>query len=814
MGLFGGGEDPKMQVTDYYASAHYGLCHGEVDEFNGVWYGEKRVWEGSLSGPAILGVAKGELFGGNKVEGGLVGTFTFMPGGEDQAAPQPLLRALARNGAISSASASQAPAYRGVCSVFLSGGVGLLDGSQDVLTGNDYGGNSGGLFGSFASRLAGAKGSANIGSNTAYIKPFWFKVRRRPKQCPFNTAIEVPRGDGRTMVLANPAGIIYECMVNGDWGMGLSASQIDDDAFTEAADALAAEGFGLGLLWHRQESVEDFIGSVLAHIDAALSFDPFTGLFRIKLIRGGYDIDELPVFGPDNAKLETFDRTGWGETINEIVVKWTNPLTEKEETVSVHDTANISVQGGALISETREFPGIRNAELALRVATRELLTASSSMVRAELTINRTGWRLMPGDVIALRWPLYGFDRLAMRVTQVDYGAPGSSQIKVNLIEDIFSLPESSFVASPGTGWVNPAREPTPLIDAHVFSLPYFIALQRAGGDPAGINSDLDTDFVTMLATHDATQVSSYDMVEATTAPNGDPAWQVLTKGGIAPRGELDGAMPAAVTSTPTLVNLTRNDVTPGALLWIGPFTPDGEAAYIVDVDYQTFEVELRRGVLDTTPKDWDAGTEVWVYSEGLLAIGTTDREVGDTVTLRGLPRTSLGRLSVDDASNVSGTLDARMHRPYRAGNLRAFGELFPDPGTYPEYPVTVTWSHRNRLTETQTPVTWDANGISAETGVEYRVRVEAIREDGSVDGEVDEVTQSGTEYVLDDADIPSGLAGSPFIRVTVTARRDGLDSWQSPTIRFRGPLLPPEIITVEPISLIAPEIITIEAIED
>lgn len=45
--------------------------------------------------------------------------------------------------------------------------------------------------------------------------------------------------------LLNPAHIIRECLTDPDWGLGYQASDVDDAAFTYAADLLYIENFGL-----------------------------------------------------------------------------------------------------------------------------------------------------------------------------------------------------------------------------------------------------------------------------------------------------------------------------------------------------------------------------------------------------------------------------------------------------------------------------------------------------------------------------------------------------------------------------------------
>jgi len=626
---------------------------------------------------------------------------------------------------------------------------------------------------------------ANIGHNSAMIKPFWVKVRRAPKGCPFDPTIIVGG-----MHLANPAAIIWECLTDTEWGMAGAPSNIDQASFVAAATTLRNEGFGLAMLWHRQESIEDFIGGVLNHIDGSLSLDPFTGRLRLKLIRNDYTLDDLPVFGPHNATLNSFDRRAWGETVNEINVSWTNPANEQTETVTVHDTAVISLLGGAIVSETRDYFGIRTADLALRVATRDLQTASAALATADMTVNRDAWRLLPGDVVALQWPEYDYGRIAMRVTGVDYGKPGDSKIQLSLVEDVFSLPESSYVDSDGSAWVNPAIEPEPLAHQHLTSTPYY-SLVLAVGDVAAEQVDDTSDIEMIFGTHPKVGIFSYEIMHRVMDPNGDLEW--VGSGTVMPAGRGELATPLTredVSVVDDLVEVSRGEnFVAGALVWVGPINQTGELAVIRSADAAGYT--LARGVLDTIPQAWPAGTPVWALHGGVLGAVGEERAIGESPTVRLLTNTALGQLDIAQASNLSGTMTGRLHRPYRPGNLRADGFVWPDPGWYPEYPVHLTWAGRNRLSETVLINDWTDGHVTPEPGTDYRVVVRAIEENGTVNGTVLDIWTTDHDYLLTEGDIPSALAGSPFMEVTVTARRDGLTSWQSPSIRFRGPFRAP-----------------------
>src|SRR4029077_7040927 len=125
----------------------------------------------------------------------------------------------------------------------------------------------------------------------------------------------------------------------------------------------------------------------------------------------------LPEFMPDDSLVTNFSRKLWGETINEIVVTWTNPDNEEEETVVAQDLANIEAQGG-VISDGRNYYGVRNAQLAMRLGQRALRSAATPLAKCDLEVNRTAWALLPGDVCKLVSPEDGIDRIVMRVGPV------------------------------------------------------------------------------------------------------------------------------------------------------------------------------------------------------------------------------------------------------------------------------------------------------------------------------------------------------------------------------------------------------------
>jgi hypothetical protein len=356
MGKSSGSRQP---VADYYMSGHWRVAH-PVDELLAIYVGEKEAWTGSATTEQDIIISRPNLFGGNKKEGGVSGVVRWMPGGPTQVMPSHLAARLGLTTAT-------CPGYRSMSSLFFHG----ANQTSSIPFFNNIP-----VFG------YGQQGFL-WSSNNPYLKSIWVKVRRKPRGLNQSIAL-LPDGT------ANAVHIIYECLVNTDWGQGGAPSGFNTAAFEAAAQTVYDEGLGLFITWAKQANVELFVSEVLDHIQATLFVDPSTGLMTIKLIRADYDIDDLPILNADNCKITAFDRKGWGETVNEIVVTWTNPENEQEETVAAQNNANIAIQGG-IISDSRNYYGFRSAEIAQKVAFRDLAMASWPLALIELVCDRSAW---------------------------------------------------------------------------------------------------------------------------------------------------------------------------------------------------------------------------------------------------------------------------------------------------------------------------------------------------------------------------------------------------------------------------------------
>lgn len=277
----------------------------------------------------------------------------------------------------------------------------------------------------------------------------------------------------------NAAHIIYECLTNRVWGRGLDVAKLDVASFFAAANTLFAENFGLCLKWTRKDSIENFIQGVIDHIGATLYVSRTTKLYTIKLIRGNYDLNDLPLFDTESGILSISDASvaSIGSTVNAVQVKYRDWQNDEEGTVSVKNSASIVAAGGIVNQVSRDFPGIPTPTLALRVAQRELRAVSTALRKFTITMDRRGEDFAPGDVFAIQDPKRGLPKMAVRVGRVEDGTLLDGKITLTVVQDVFTLPVTTMAADVPSTWVPPNTQPC-IDQQRVIEAPYFLMVRN------------------------------------------------------------------------------------------------------------------------------------------------------------------------------------------------------------------------------------------------------------------------------------------------------------------------------------------------
>lgn len=768
-----GGGSPE--ITDYFLSVDFGICHGPVDALTEFKVDDRSVWSGEITDQKRLTIYKPTLFGGPEKEGGVVGVIDFSPGTwEDELnvfRPYYLGKDI-----------DEVPQYRGTCTALLRGLVKTPGENGDPVEPPSGGG---GFFESLKNFIIFATSGGEVSesfywaSNLANIKPAAFRVRRAPKPPSFPADRRMI--DGST---ANPAAIILEVLTSDEFGMWAPVENIDIQSFVDAADILHDENFGLAFNWVKQEQIESFINLILNHIAGTVFISHVTGLVTIRLSRGGYDPEALPVLSPDNAKLETYKRRSWGETVNEVVVKWRNPVNEQEESVSVQDGANVAMQG-SLVSTTVDLPGIRSPQNALRAAQRELQSQSTPLANIRIKVDRRVLTLEPSGLFRLNWDRYGISNMVFRVTKVEIGTLMDNEITLEAIEDVFGMPETAIFEDPGTEWEDSNEQPRPALADTAFTLPFYF-LANVIGENEAQQYEYPSALAASMVVQDGADTAKYDLFTERPNNQGDLVKTLLGSFTLASTGELGEPLEGEVRSDASLINLIGGRIArAGAFVWIGKGTGEadvGELALIESRNGSTYT--LLRGVLDTTPAVWPAGTDIWVFDDVSLGIDRTERSVGEYARYWACPVTSLGTLDIDDAPVYGDTLNDRAYLPYRPGNVRVNGLLFPTE--LDEADLSITWAHRDRMMETTTIQPFDAGNLG-NPDVTYRVRIYDADTDDLITT-LDNITGTSVSYTAEQEAADTGTVKSN-IRVLVDAfDTDNGYSWQAVEYEFTRPV--------------------------
>lgn len=570
----------------------------------------------------------------------------------------------------------------------------------------------------------------------------------------------------------NPVHYLREAMESRVWGMGAPTTQFNDDMWKAAADTIFNEKLGVTILWSDQSTIEDFANELITHMDAAVYLNPRTGLWDIKLIRSDYDVDTLEVLDKTNCKLIDFQDRQWDETINEVSVTWTNPETEDNETVTLQDPANIDIQNGEIVSDSKNFYGFRTNAAAMYACERCLRGASSPWKSATVQVPRSAVDYLPGTVLKLNFPEKSISNRIMRVGPIDYGAAKGQAIQLSLSEDIYSTPPIAYVEAPKSEWVDPSESPAPADATEIMTLPYYLAGSMA--DPSlTAGAAYPEVFAGVLAARGGSDTIQFELEGEETDAVGNTDFVSLGVRSITSRTTLLTALVQEGATTLTLADFDTitqgSGITISGLLVIGSGADEDMELAIV-ADYTDPDYTIWRGVLDTTPKDWPIGTPVWFLPLDWDVADNTIRSDGETVDYKVLTMTSLGTLDESLATAFSEDLNARPWLPTRPADVIVNSVGFGSVDCTGLSTIPVTWVNRNRLTEDTQILDWTDATVTPETGQTTTVVILAI--DRTVVGTISGLT--GTSY-----DIPIASFGSEDTAIVrVEAERDGFTSLQ------------------------------------
>lgn len=634
-GLFGS----KKTTTGYryHMSLHMGLCRG-MDDLIEIKVGDRTAWTGTLAATGgRLSIKKPDLFGGDKGEGGISGSLIVCDGGPDQ----PILTEL-------SAIFGVVPAYRGVVTF-------LYDGL--------------------------------VCSNSPYPKPWSFRVRRVTSDWDgavwYADKAVIWLEDNKIKAM-NPAHILYEVQTNTLWGRGFSAAQLDLNSFKAAADQLYNEKFGVCLAWRRQDSLNNFIQQILDQIGAALYVDRTTGLWRLTLIRDNYQLESLPQYSYQNGllRIEEDNNAALDLVTNQVVVTFKDPIKNQDETIRAENIAAIQKHG--LISENKSYAGIPTANLAGRIAARDMKIAQSNLKKFKLIFDRRAYTMQPASVFKLALPERGIASIAVRAIRVEHKDPANGEIAVTVVQDVFGLPSSNFIQSQPSLWQPPDLTAKPVSQQLLYEVPFAELLREFSIQE--LQQIQNQSYVGVVAQQPTAMHLDFDIFAKAST---EAAYIDVGNGEFGFVSEIDSDIPQ--TAEPITCNLNRpidDAVQVGDRAFLG-----NEIVRIEGINRETNSLVLARGCIDTVPLAHNAQTMLWVYSN-IASVAESTFASTQTVDMKLVTHVSQDVLNQDLATVASLALNNRKERPYPPADVKINKAYFPQEITGD---VNVSWSHRNRM---------------------------------------------------------------------------------------------------------------------
>lgn len=737
----------------YIMDLYSGFGRGPINELVEIQADDKTAWSGSVTDDTPTAINAPDLFGGEQKEGGIQGGFRLFPGGLTQVLPGAATVAVGTTGPVQNATIKDIKAAIG------------------------------GLMGEMRGRAT-FWYHGLVSSMNPYPKTWKFRYRRHTKgwfndDCWYPEKCVIYLDDGKIHAM-NPAHIIYQCLTDPEWGAGENPSLIDENSFILVANTLCSEGFGLCFNWTRQEDVQTFLQVVIDHIGGVLYTDRESGKYVLRLIRNDYDPEDVPLYTKTTGLLKVLedDSASADDAIDEVIIIGHSPITDKDFEVRDHSIAGRESHE-SINSKEVEFKGLPTQELGLRVAKRERRVYASGLKKLRLVLDRRAWRLAPGMVIRISAPEFSISNMILRIGEVEHGALENGEINVRAMEDVFGMPSSSFVTPVEDSWEpigGGAAEPSTqraLIEAG-----YRDIFKQAG---TNIDQVTATDaYIGQLAKSPNNRSWEYDLASQAL---GETDWHIRQH---APFTHC-AALTADIESLDTSITLTDelSEIDVGDAILIGGLT--GEICRVDAITGST--LTIARGCADTVPAGHAAGTLVWALDDDLIWDQRT-YTISDEIHARVLTRTSSTVLDIASAPEDSVTLVARQNLPFPPGDVEVDGDQAYSlaPTSFYAEP-TLTWVHRDRLTQQDQLVEYEAAGVGPEAGTDYTIRVKPSS-GGTPLRTVTGITGTTWQY---DATMQAADGSPSAVKFELEAVRDSLASWQMHTfnVNLTDPTAPP-----------------------
>lgn len=604
--------------------------------------------------------------------------------------------------------------------------------------------------------------------NSPYPRDFLFIAERTETDCPYAEFALLPYTHEDyeiTLNDFNPIVIYWEFFIKDN-------PDLYGSTWASVAEAVFNEGLGV-YFYSGGSDLEALEREICRYVNGRTFIDRSTGLKEIQLIRGGLDVESLPVI------LES-DLIGEPEIVNPDRSIFVNTFDVNfTDRTKKFDSGALTVQDGAHVAsygvnrQTVDYPWITNRDLATSVAFRDLSGITGAGFSGTFRVSGLRPDLHNGSAFVLDLPSYDVSTVLCRIVSIRERGLRDNSVDVAFIQDTFGINVAPIVVNDLPPL--PTTLALPAVNQIAFEIPYYLGLLIGGDDfPAHVEAN----------------PAFGQMGLAVAAPNSRHIGYTIAvdAGG----GYVAGRTGTFVTYTTLQIDIERMSDT----IVVGPI-------YGIDVDkllliggtefvrINTIDVSdpaawvltVGRGCIDTAPIAHVAGEGVFRVSDASTdAVAYLD---GTDIVIAAMTQTTSSILPATSASPMVIDFASRAIRPYPPGKFKIDGSYTDgtvDNGLAIGGGSVLTWVGRDRLLQTdETHVEdHDDGAIGPEDGTTYRITIEALDSGGSSLGlSLDVNVGTDVSYVASSGDFD---VASTFARVSVYSIRDGYQSWTGATI--------------------------------
>lgn len=525
----------------------------------------------------------------------------------------------------------------------------------------------------------------------------------------------------------NPVAIVYDLLTSPFYEEAFANTDLNLPTFLAAGLVLAAEGFGLHLLYASGADVSEAVLAVLDYCGAYLRNNGET--YDFILDRGGYVVASLPAITAANASRADPKFKSMSNIINEVTATFNDDGNAgKIARIYSRDTGgqdSLGYRKPCSIS----LPGVRNLAVAARMVYQYLKEVAYPAAQASYDVSGALLRTLPGDKVRVTASDVAFADRPCLVTQTVFAPYPFESIRHAVTEDVRQVVDDKYIEAAdrsradegGGGWlktghvaISPAQQAeqgVTFAQMRVFELPHLdeetildesSALAVAVAKPAphtavgyslymSIAGDNTTDYRLVGVVREFASCAELDGVY----PPDRYTWQDgrgrIDRLGmpISPFVAYDMRFYSEIAEYVDVITRKHPAWVDGEWMSLGRILERATAG-----QFMAWLVG-RRWFDGYTAVHADA-TEVWILKRGLFGLDQHFK-LGDVLWFRAVPFDLRHELNLADAVGLQYTVTGVRHKPYQPISLRANDTgAYGSPVYSPGGDVMLTWRNRSR----------------------------------------------------------------------------------------------------------------------